>query len=343
MPGRRGRLERQWYSAVPPSFGLRALATLHGGVLALRRALYARGLFASRRASVPVVVVGNLTAGGTGKTPVTAFLAERLVAGGATPGIASRGFGRSTRGLRDVEADDDPARVGDEPLMLRRQTGVPVCVAERRIEAVDRLTARGCNVVVCDDGLQHLALRRDFEIAVVDASRGLGNGRLLPAGPLRETADRLRSVDAIVVNGTGGAADALLPPGVRALPMQLQAQRLDPLAGGAPLPLEWLQGRTVRAVAGIGHPERFFGLLESLGARVLPHALPDHHAFVADDIRFADDLPVILTAKDAVKCAVFADARHHVLTVRAHFAPADETWLVERIRALVGTEGLRRD
>lgn len=336
--------EPDWYSAIEPPLWSRVLAAAYGGVLAMRRALYGRGLLHAARAPVPVIVVGNLTAGGTGKTPLTAWLVERLRASGHRPGIASRGFGRSTRGLLDVEPDDLPARVGDEPLMLRRQTGAPVCVAARRVDAARRLAERGCDVVVCDDGLQHLALLRDFEICVVDGVRGFGNGRLLPAGPLRERPARLKSVNAIVMNGSGpGEVVAKLAPGVRCLTMILQPAALLPLAGTSELSLAELTGREIHAVAGIGNPDRFFTQLERLGARVTAHAFPDHHAFQPADIRFTDDRPVILTAKDAVKCAVFADARHYVLTVRAQFAPADDAWLVERICALIGTEGSRRD
>jgi tetraacyldisaccharide 4'-kinase len=344
MPERRGferRLLAGWYDPRRPPLALRLLAGVYVGVLGLRRGLYASGLLRARRVRVPVVVVGNLTVGGTGKSPLTALLATRLAALGRRPGIASRGYGRSTRGVHLVAAGDTAAEAGDEPLMLRRQTGVPVCVASRRADAAQRLIDAGCDLILCDDGLQHLALARDLELAVIDGARGVGNGWLLPAGPLREPATRLSRVAAVVVNG---ALSAPLPAvAARRLQMRLEAGELQAVSGEARQPLEWLRGRAVHAVTGIGHPERFFTLLRGLGAEVHEHPLPDHHRFVAGDIDWPDALPVIMTAKDAVKCGALAGARHWYLPVTAALPRADEDWLLERILALATTEGPLRD
>jgi tetraacyldisaccharide 4'-kinase len=325
------RLAALWYSAARPPFALRLLAQAYGRVLALRSALYTRGILKVRRVAVPVIVVGNISVGGTGKSPLAAWLVDRLKAAGRRPGIASRGYGRTTSGRRLVAEGDDPEQVGDEPLMLRRQTGAPVCVAAQRFEAAEALVAAGCDIIVCDDGLQHTALARDFELAVIDGSRGLGNGWLLPAGPLREEVERLGRVDALVINGEGAAA--LLGPGRRLL-MRLRPEELRAVRGEARQSLDWLRGRELHAVSGIGNPDRFFDLLRSLGAQVHAHPLDDHHRFSAADIDFADSLPVIMTAKDAVKCAALAGPRHWYLPVVAELAPADEQWLMARVLAL---------
>jgi len=330
--GVESRLTARWYGAAPPAW-LLPLSWLYGLVLAIRRRLYAAGVLRVVRLPVPVVVVGNLTVGGTGKTPLTAWLVERLQQAGLRPGIASRGYGGSATAVTRVELDDDPARVGDEPLLLRRLTGAPVCVAAARAAAARALVEAGCDVVVCDDGLQHLALGRDVELAVIDGRRGLGNGALLPAGPLRDPASRLAAVTAAVING--GEGDL---PGIDAAPcvlrMTLRVGDLQSLSGEAPRPLDWLRDREVHAVTGIGNPQRFFAQLREHGARVREHVFPDHHAFTAADVRFDDALPVLMTAKDAVKCAAFADARHFVVPVAASLPPDQEQWLLARILAL---------
>lgn len=332
--GFEGWLTSRWYGPAPPPLWLRPFSCLYAFVLAARRTAYASGLLRVNRLPVPVVVVGNLSVGGTGKTPLTAWLVERLVAAGARPGIASRGYrGAGAGAPLLVEDGADPALTGDEPLLLRRETGVPVCVCADRSAAGRRLVEAGCDLIVCDDGLQHLALGRDLELAVVDAARGFGNGALLPAGPLRDPPSRLARVDAIILNG-GGPVDLVLPTAARVLHMRLEARELRSLAGEGTRPLDWLRGREVHAVTGIGNPDRFFAQLRALGARVREHAFPDHHAFTAADLGFADDLPVIMTAKDAVKCPRLADARHWVLPVAATLPADQERWLLERILAL---------
>jgi tetraacyldisaccharide 4'-kinase len=311
---------------------------LFGGVVALRRAAFARGLLRPARAALPVVVVGNVTVGGTGKTPFAIWLAGELRARGLVPGLLSRGYGGRAGGVHDVQAGDDPAAVGDEPLLLAAAGDWPVTVAARRLAGAARLRERGAQVVICDDGLQHYALARDLEIAVVDGARGLGNGRLLPAGPLREPASRLAGVDFVVVNGERGWRPG---PGVAA--GSVFTMRLDPGAAravaasraGERRALESFRGAPLHAVAGIGHPARFFAMLRAAGLEPVEHPFPDHHAFAAGDLEFGDAHPVLMTSKDAVKCRAFADPRLWELPVAASLAPEAGRALVERIVSLV--------
>jgi tetraacyldisaccharide 4'-kinase len=271
------------------------------------------------RLRVPVVVVGNITVGGSGKTPLVAALALSLSRRGFHPGIVSRGYGRDAANgepLR-VGADDDPRRVGDEPLLLAR-AGYPVVVANDRVAAGRALLTGNpeCDVIVSDDGLQHYRLARSVEIAVVDAVRGLGNRCLLPAGPLREPASRLGAVDAVVVLSAGAYTGPPSHPGTFA--MQLVGDRLvrvgDPLTSA---PASAFARSEVHALAGIGHPERFFAQLAALGIVATPHWFRDHHRFVAADLDIAGAQAILMTEKDALKCEGFADERCWYLPVRA--------------------------
>lgn len=330
------RLLVAWYRPRPGllAAALAPLAAIFGVAAALRRALYRHRLLATERLPVPVVVVGNIAVGGTGKTPLVAALAAALAARGFHPGCVSRGYGRRERpgapaALRvgpGATADD----VGDEPLLLARR-GIPVAVGRDRVAAARLLLAGtpACDVVIADDGLQHYRLGRDVEIAVVDGERGLGNGWLLPAGPLREPAARLATVDAVVVQGAVGPCSSL--PG-HTYPMTLAAgplRRVDGAAGHADAAT---LGRRVRAVAGIGNPSRFFAALRALGFDPLGHPFPDHHRFVAADLAFGDGLPVVMTEKDAVKCSTFATDRCWYLPVEARLDPALVTRVEERLR-----------
>jgi tetraacyldisaccharide 4'-kinase len=317
---------------------LRPLGALFGGVVGLRRAAFDRRLLRSGRAGLPVVVVGNLTVGGTGKTPFSIWLARELRARGLVPGLLSRGYGGRAAGVRDVRAGDDPAVVGDEPLLLAAAGDWPVTVAAERLAGAARLRERGAGIVICDDGLQHYALARDLEIVVVDAARGLGNGRLLPAGPLREPASRLESVDFVVVNGEGGwrPGPAVAPGSV--FTMRLDAAEAHAVAAaraGERRALDSFRGAPVHAVAGIGHPARFFAMLRAAGIEPIEHPFPDHHAFAPADLAFGDMHPVLMTSKDAVKCRGFADPRLWELPVQASLAPESGRALVERIVSLV--------
>ncbi len=316
------RLVVDWYSPRPSllTATLRPVSLLFGAAVALRRALYRRGVLRSVCLAIPVVVVGNVTVGGSGKTPLVAALARALTQRGFSPGIVSRGYGRDAAAGAPilVATDDDPARVGDEPLLLARD-GFPVVVARDRVAAGRELLARhpACDVILADDGLQHYRLARSVEIAVVDASRALGNGSLLPAGPLREPASRLDEVDAVVALV---AAETDLPAVLRpgAFKMTLAAEdfrRVDDPRVTAPASSFVRAG--VHAVAGIGNPSRFFAQLDAMGIVATRHPFPDHHRFAATDLAIADAHAILMTEKDAVKCERFADERCWCLPVRA--------------------------
>lgn len=315
------RLVVDWYSPRHSLLTalLRPVSLLFGAAVALRRALYRAGVLRSLRLPVPVVVVGNITVGGSGKTPLVAALARALAQRGFTPGIVSRGYGRD----RDdgapilVAADDDPARVGDEPLLLARN-GYPVVVARNRVAAGRALLARhpACDVIVADDGLQHYRLARSVEIAVVDARRALGNGFLLPAGPLREPASRLDQVDAVVALIAAESGGPAVRPG--AFTMTLAAgnfRRVDDPRVTAPA--SSFVGGGVHAVAGIGNPARFFEELDAMGITATRHPFPDHHRFAAADLAITGARAILMTEKDAVKCERFAGERCWCLPVEA--------------------------
>ncbi|HTL50640.1 MAG TPA: tetraacyldisaccharide 4'-kinase [Steroidobacteraceae bacterium] len=283
-----------WYGGSGRGRWLLPFAWLFAGASALRRWLYERGILARYRSPRLVVIVGNLTVGGAGKTPFVIWLAGELERMGLRAGVAMRGYkgaGGRPRRLTDTDSASD---AGDEPWMIRRRLTQPVAVAARRADAV-RLLEPDCDVIVCDDGLQHYALARDVEIAVVDGMRGLGNGRRLPAGPLRETASRLEEVDAIVVNGPGFDR-----PG--AIRMRLEPVGVVAFRDGSRRPLSDFAGREVVAAAAIGNPERFFAMLREHGLRIETRTLPDHARFTPALAGAGRGKPVLLTEKDAVKC-----------------------------------------
>lgn len=293
-PGLDGWLQALWYGGSPLAWLLLPFAGLFGLVTGCRRLAYRSGWLAVHRLPVPVLVVGNITVGGTGKTPVTAWLAGLCRDAGLRPGIVSRGYGgRPSASPRLVGADDDAADVGDEPLLLRRQTGVPVCVHPDRVAAGRRLIDEGVNVIIADDGLQHYRLHRDLEIVVLDGERRLGNGFLLPAGPLREGAARLRRADLVLANGG--------QPGEGEFPLRSGIGRLRALDGSVHCALEVLHGHAVRAVAGIGNPGRFHAQLAAAGLRVEPVAVPDHGRVDLPALARASTVPIVMTEKDAVK------------------------------------------
>jgi tetraacyldisaccharide 4'-kinase len=337
-------LESVWYDPAARAGGwLQPLAALYGGVMALRAAAYRRGLWQRRHPGIPVVVVGNLTVGGTGKTPFTLWLANELQARGVRPGILSRGYGASGsgRGPRAVADDSDPREVGDEPTLLRAATGLPVVVSPERPAGAAMLKAAGVELILCDDGLQHLALARDAEIAILDGSRGLGNGRLLPAGPLREPAARLAACDFVVVNGPAAPSTAALlaaRAGRGVFSMRLVPGLARRLTGDRDeRALESFRGAPVHAVAAIGNPARFHETLRAAGLRLIEHDFPDHHPFDPQDLRFDDDHPILMTAKDAVKCRAFADSRMWELPVAARLDPDAGRAIVEHVMALLPT------
>ena len=292
-----------------------------------RRFAYQAGWLRTQRLSVPVIVVGNLTAGGTGKTPVTAWLVEFCRAAGFRPGIVSRGYGgRPSMAPRLVSPADDAADVGDEPLLLCRQTGAPVCVHPDRVAAGRRLLELGVDVVIADDGLQHYRLHRDLEIAVLDGERRLGNGFLLPAGPLREPAARLQSVDLVLVNGGVARAGEYY--------LESRIGGLRALGGGAECALEALRGQAVRTVAGIGNPARFHAQLAAVGLRIQPIRVPDHGRVDLATLCRDSDVPIIMTEKDAVKYAPVSGCPVWVAGLELRVPAAVGARVLEKLRAL---------
>lgn len=331
--------EHIWYRERPPPLALRVLARGFGLMVQLRRTGYRRGLFRSHRLARPVIVVGNLTVGGTGKTPLVIWLCARLRGLGLRPAVILRGYaGEAVRRAqpRLVHPDDDPADVGDEAVLLAARSGAPVVVCPDRVRAAQLAIEQGAQIIVSDDGLQHLALARDVEIAVIDAARSLGNGYLLPAGPLREPAARLARLDALVLNVDGLAREGSTAASFEPNPfsMRLAGDQLWPLNGaGDALPLAHWRGRRVHAIAGIGHPERFFAHLTAAGLEVIAHPFEDHHRYRAPELEFREPLPLLMTEKDAVKCRRFEGADRWFLPVEAQFADADAEALMTIIRA----------
>ncbi|MGA2190931.1 MAG: tetraacyldisaccharide 4'-kinase [Steroidobacteraceae bacterium] len=316
------RLNQIWYERAAPPWWLVPPSLVYALVAGIRRFSYAHRLFRSVRLPCPVVVVGNLSVGGTGKTPLVCWLVAHLCECGYRPGVVTRGYGGSSRDVRRISASDDPRVVGDESILLARRTGVPVAIGRDRPAAAHLLVSGGCDVIVSDDGLQHYALARDCEVVVIDGDRRFGNGWLLPAGPLRETPGRLKAADAIVVNG----GRAMLPG---ALSMRLEAKHAVALQGGAVRALGALTGTSVHAVAGIGNPERFFNMLRARGIEVDGRPLVDHARLTRHDIDFGDDKSVLMTEKDAVKCAAFAGDRHWYVPVSACFDGAESGTLLD--------------
>ncbi len=328
--------EHQWTRFSAWQIVLQPLAWVFKVITAVRRLLYRAGIRGVQRLPVPVVIVGNITVGGTGKTPLTIWLAQQLRERGMQPGIVSRGYGGACAVPRAVNVDSDAASVGDEALLLAQRSACPVWAGADRV-ATARALLRAqpqCDLILADDGLQHYALARDVEVAVVDAQRAFGNGCLLPAGPLREPVRRLDAVHAVVVNGEA------LPLGVGApqFRMDLVGSAAKPLRGGAALALESWRGRRVHAVAGIGNPRRFFDDLRACGLELVEHAFRDHHAFTAQDLNFGDDAPVLMTEKDAVKCQAFAQSNWFVRPVQAQVQAGLAELIFDRVRRRHGPE-----
>ncbi|HOX71362.1 MAG TPA: tetraacyldisaccharide 4'-kinase [Dokdonella sp.] len=295
-------VDRIWYGGEPAPLWMRLLVPVYRLLNAAMRLSWRIGVRAPERLPVPVIVIGNITTGGTGKTPLVLALIEALKHRGWHPGVVSRGYGGTEAGPILLDDAADPRRVGDEPALIRRRSGVPVAIGRRRVAAARRLLDAKVDVILADDGLQNPSLARDIEICVVDGQRRLGNGRLLPAGPLRESAERLKQVDFVVCNGGQVAEGEIL--------MHLsgaEAVRLD--GAGPSRPLSAFKGQPVHAVAAIGNPQRYFESLRRAGIEVIEHAFTDHHALEAADLDFADELPILMTEKDAVKCDSFATSR----------------------------------
>lgn len=287
---------------------------LFQAVAGLRRILLTR--FFQQQLAVPVIVVGNITVGGTGKTPLLIALVKHLQARGWQPGVISRGYGGSAPHYPFLlSANTSVAEAGDEPLSIFQLTGCAVCVGADRVASARLLQQQGCNILLSDDGLQHYRLGRALEIAVIDGQRGFGNNFCLPVGPLRESSKRLREVDLVVVNG---ASQAVLPKLSEVHQMTILARHWVRVKDDEQLPRNYFPPATaVHAVAGIGNPERFYQTLRALKLDVHSHDFPDHHAYAEQDFDFAEQLPVVMTAKDAVKCRDFARADWYSLVIDA--------------------------
>ena len=314
---------KHWYRRGALAWLLWPASLLFRFLVFCRKLLYQARVLPSRHPGIPVIVIGNLVAGGSGKTPLVLWIAQFLKSRGRSPAIVSRGYGARLQAPREATIASEAAEVGDEPVLLARRSGCPVWVGPDRCRTIEALRAQHpeVDVLILDDGLQHYRLRRDLEIAVVDA-RGFGNGFLLPAGPLREPASRLASVDAVVSNGSA----------VKGFAMQLEGETLHRMTDARERQsVRAFAGQKVHAVAGIGHPNRFFLHLARLGAKPIPHPFPDHHPFRARDLEFGDEAPVLLTEKDAVKLRHAARSNWWVLPVTARLDPAFGDWLLGRV------------
>ena len=310
------------------------IAGLFSLIVWMRRRLYRRGVLRTFHVGVPVVVVGNITAGGSGKTPLTIWLVSHLQARGLRPGVVSRGYAGAVQGCAEVRADSAATEVGDEPLLIHVKTGAPVVVGRDRVAAARMLLARhpGVDVVVSDDGLQHYRLHRTLEIAVLDAATGLGNGWPLPAGPLREPPGRLHSVDVVVQSVRGDVQPRALA-GLASWPVAFSAGRVWRLANPAETrslsdlpPRDWL------AIAGIGQPQGYFDMLTRAGLHFTPRVYADHHAYRLEEL--PADRAVLMTEKDAVKCQGFAAPDWWVLALDATPHADFVAWLDKRLALL---------
>jgi tetraacyldisaccharide 4'-kinase len=325
-------LVRFWYSRSPLARLAAPLSALSHLVYGVRRVLYRCGALPTTRMRVPVVIVGNITVGGTGKTPLVSWLAVSLQRAGFKPGIVCGAYKATAEGPASVHPSSDPRVHGDEAVLLARAHGCPVWSGPDRLKTAVALTTThpDVDVLVCDDGLQHLALARDCEIAVIDGTRALGNGMLIPAGPLREPRTRLAEVDAIVVNGA--AADIVAGDRSERFTMRLEGETLHNLvdrtrrAGAASF-----AGRRVAAIAGIGNPARFFEHLRSIGIEHEPRPFPDHHRYAREELETIATEVIVMTEKDAIKCAAFGDDRMWVLPVSAIVSDGLLALVIERI------------
>lgn len=323
------RLQRHWYRLTPLHLLLFPISLAFRTLVALRRLLYRADILASVKLPVAVVVVGNISVGGTGKTPFTLWLAQQLIDRGWHPGIISRGYTKASAHKHQPQAvsiDDDANVVGDEPLLMAQRALCPVWIGrDRPAAALALLQAHPeCDLILSDDGLQHYRMQRDVEIVIVDGTRRFGNGLLLPAGPLREPVSRLRSVDAVVINS--GTAQG------NEFSMQLEGNRFHNLLNPElVLPATDFYGQRLHAVAGIGHPQRFFDHLKLLGLDAIPHPFPDHHRYGVGDLEFEHVDAVLMTEKDAVKCAASATEKHWALRVDALVSPALTDHILRKI------------
>ena len=326
-------IHRVWYDGGGAYWALLPLAGIYWVLITLRRLMFHCGIFKTRNVGVPVIVVGNLTAGGTGKTPTTIWIANALRERGFNPGIVSRGYGgsKSASPMR-VDSASDPAVVGDEPVLLARRTGCPVAVDADRVRAAGMLIEDGVDLVIADDGLQHLRLGRDYEICVIDGVRWLGNRLILPAGPLRDTPGRLIDVDQILVNGKR-REEVSTAIEQNSIEFELAATEVCRLNGSLSRPIDRFDGKTVHGVAAIGNPTRFFDMLRKAGMQVIEHAYPDHATLDLANLKFADDFDILMTEKDAVKVGNKVGDRLWFVPVDLVMDPVDAGPWLEQIES----------
>ena len=325
------RLLDAWYNGHPALTLLRPLECLYRRVVNGKRARFVAGQGDIYKAPVPVIVVGNITVGGTGKTPLILWMIDYCRRRGLRVGVVSRGYGAKPPSLPwRVLAQHSADQVGDEPLLIVKRTGVPLMIDPDRAQAVRGLLAQEpLDLILTDDGLQHYRLARDLELVLIDAARGLGNRRCLPAGPLREPMERLQSVDALLYNGASEDRDD-------GYAFKLQPSALVNLLTGERQPVDYFPaGQALHAVAGIGNPQRFFNTLEGLHWRPVPHAFADHAVFSAQALAFTPDLPLVMTEKDAVKCSSFAAANWWYLAVEAVPSAAFVSWFDSQLNRLL--------
>jgi tetraacyldisaccharide 4'-kinase len=324
-------IQRRWYQPVDfVTLLLLPFSLVFCGLSVIRRILYKAEIIKSVKLPVPVIVVGNINIGGTGKTPLVIAIVQHLKAQGMSPGVVSRGYGGKSRTWpQSVTHDSDPLQVGDEAVVVANRCRCPVSVGPDRVAAARALLAsHACDVIVSDDGLQHYALQRDIEIVVIDANKRFGNGLCLPAGPLREMPTRLKSVDFVVANGSSSDNE---------FSMDLKSYAFHHVKDDSQLkPLNAFEGQSVHAVAGIGNNERFFDGLRQLGIKPETRAYPDHYRYKRRDITFKDQQPVLMTEKDAVKCKRFSGIDAWYLRVDALLSNQFFQQLNERLRKLHG-------
>ncbi len=329
MADRRNLLERLfhylWYSSAGWHYLLVPVSWLYCAIITVRRLLYSSGGLSSSKPGCKVIVVGNLVAGGGGKTSTVIALSRVLTNAGLSVGVLCRGYrGRATQWPQAVVAASLPDEVGDESVLLAERTSLPVMAGPDRVAAANALLARyHCDVLICDDGLQHYALGRDIEIAVIDAAYAYGNGCCLPAGPLREPKSRLAVVDAIVAIGAEMPGSSTVARRISGVARNLS----DPCLTKE---LTEFRGQRVYAIAGIAHPDSFFQHLRAAGLTLSPRRFSDHYAFAASDLVFADQTPLLMTEKDAVKCRLFARPNWWYIPMELSFDSEFEAWLLNK-------------
>jgi len=320
-------LNEIWYKDHFVGTWFSSLGFLYIDIAKFRRKMYQKGYKTVTKLPVPVIIVGNITLGGTGKTPLVIYLVEALKAVGFKPGVISRGYGgKAETWPQIVTANSEASLIGDEPLLIAQQANCPVVVGPVRADSAKLLLEKNdCDVIISDDGLQHYALHRDIEICVVDGERRFGNNFYFPAGPLREPQERLQDVDFVVCNGGEPEEGEILMRLEGAFAINMQTKERKSLA-------EFKAQEAIHALAGIGNPQRFFGLLAQVGIECATHSFPDHYAYVAKDIQFKNAQVILMTEKDAVKCGAFATDKHWYVPVQAKLESGFTSKLITLLR-----------